>query len=69
MKTTEPKLDDRTEQPYMGIRTQVPMEEMGSGLIPRLHGEVMSYLKKQDVAPKARRAAPRSRTDGMKTRC
>ena len=51
MKTTEPKLDDRTEQPYMGIRTQVPMEEMGSGLIPRLHGEVMSYLKKQDVAP------------------
>jgi len=51
MKTTEPKLDNRTEQPYMGIRTQVPMEEMGSGLIPRLHGEVMGYLKKQGAAP------------------
>src|SRR5215213_1293201 len=51
MKTTEPKLDDRIEQPYMGIRTQVTMEEMGAGVIPRLHGEVMAYLKKQDVAP------------------
>jgi effector-binding domain-containing protein len=51
MKITEPKLDDRTEQPYMGIRTLVPMEEMGSGLIPRLHGEVMGYLKKHGVAP------------------
>jgi len=51
MKTTEPKLDDRTEQPYMGIRTQVPMRERGSGLIPQLHGEVMTYLKKQGVAP------------------
>jgi effector-binding domain-containing protein len=51
MKTTEPKLDDRTEQPYMGIRTQVPVGEMGSGLIPRLHGEVIGYLKKQGIAP------------------
>jgi effector-binding domain-containing protein len=48
---TKPKLEDRTEQHYVGIRTQVPMEEMGSGLIPRLHGEVMDYLKKQGVAP------------------
>jgi effector-binding domain-containing protein len=51
MKITEPKLDERTEQPYMGIRTQVPMKEMGQGLIPRLHGEVMAYLKKQGVEP------------------
>jgi effector-binding domain-containing protein len=51
MKITEPKLDDRAEVPYMGIRTQVSMEEMGAGLIPRLHGEVMDYLKKQGVAP------------------
>ena len=51
MKITEPKLEDRKELPYMGIRTQVPMEEMGSGLIPQLHGEVMAYLKKHGVAP------------------
>ena len=35
----------------MGIRTQVSMEEMGSGLIPRLHGEVMAWLEKHGVAP------------------
>ena len=34
MKLTEPKVDERPDVPYMGIRTQVPMEEMGSGLIP-----------------------------------
>ena len=51
MKLTEPRLDDRAEVPYIGIRTQVAMEEMGSGLIPRLHGEVMDYLKTQGVAP------------------
>jgi effector-binding domain-containing protein len=51
MKTTEPKLDERAEQPYMGIRTQVPMEEMASDLIPRLHGEVMDYLKQQGAQP------------------
>jgi effector-binding domain-containing protein len=51
MKITEPKLDDRTEQPSIGIRTLVPMEEMGSGLIPRLHGEVFAWLEKHDVAP------------------
>ncbi|HEY3230779.1 MAG TPA: GyrI-like domain-containing protein [Roseiflexaceae bacterium] len=51
MKITDPKLEDRTEQPYMGIRTQVPMKEMGAGLIPRLHGEVFAWLKKQGVAP------------------
>jgi effector-binding domain-containing protein len=51
MKITEPKLDDRAEVPYMGIRTQVSMEELGSGLIPRLHGEVIDYLQQQGVEP------------------
>ncbi len=36
MKLTEPKLHDRAEQPYMGIRTQVSMAEMGSGVLARL---------------------------------
>jgi effector-binding domain-containing protein len=51
MKLTEPKIDERQDVPSMGIRTQARLEEMGSGLIPRLHGEVMDYLRKQDAAP------------------
>ena len=51
MKLTEPKIDQRKEVPYMGIRVQVPMEEMGSGLIPRLHAEIMDYLQKQGTGP------------------
>ena len=51
MKITAPKLDERTAQPTVGIRTQVPMEELGNGIIPRLHGEVIAWLGKQDVTP------------------
>ncbi len=48
---TEPALVDREEVPYMGIRTQVTMQELGTGVIPQLHSEVMAYLQKQGVAP------------------
>jgi effector-binding domain-containing protein len=51
MKLTEPKIDERQEVAYMGIRTQARLEELGSGLIPRLHGEVMDYLQQQGVEP------------------
>jgi effector-binding domain-containing protein len=51
MAITGPKVDDRQEVPYMGIRVQVPMAELGSGLIPQLHEEVMGYLQTQDVKP------------------
>ena len=51
MKITEPKLSDREAQHYMGIRTQVPMKEMGKGVIPQLQGEVLVWLEKQGVAP------------------
>jgi len=47
----KPKLEDRSEQPYVGIRTQVSMEEMGTGVIPQLHGEVYAWLGKQSVSP------------------
>jgi effector-binding domain-containing protein len=47
---TEPKLEDRAEQRYVGIRTQVPMKEFKK-VIPQLHGEVFSWLEKQGVAP------------------
>lgn len=48
---TDPKLEDRAEQHYAGIRVQVPMSELGSGLIPQLHDEVMGWLKEQGVSP------------------
>jgi effector-binding domain-containing protein len=51
MKITEPKLEDRNAQHYMGIRTQVPMKEMGKGVIPQLLGEVFVWLEKQGVVP------------------
>ena len=50
MKITEPKLEDRTEQPYMGIRTEVPMRQLPE-VIPQLLGEVFAWLGKQGIAP------------------
>lgn len=50
MKTTEPKLDERTDQPTVGIRTQASMNELGS-IIPQLNGEVFTWLEKRGVAP------------------
>jgi effector-binding domain-containing protein len=48
---TEPRLEDRSAQHYVGIRTQATMQEMRAGLIPRLLGEVFAWLEKQGVAP------------------
>ncbi|HEX6484020.1 MAG TPA: GyrI-like domain-containing protein [Ktedonobacteraceae bacterium] len=48
---TEPKLEDRSAQHYVAIRTQVTMQELGTGVIPQLHSEVLAWLKKQGVAP------------------
>lgn len=53
VKMTQPKLENRLEQHYVGIRTLATLQEMGSGLIPRLHGEVMDWLQTQGVAPGA----------------
>lgn len=47
---TEPKLEDRKERHYMGIRTQVPMKEFKKAT-PQLLGEVFAWLEKQGVAP------------------
>lgn len=47
---TEPKLDERPDQHYMGIRTEVPMRQLGT-VIPQLNGEVFAWLGKQGVAP------------------
>ncbi len=48
---TEPKVEDRAEQHYAGIRAQVTMDELGSGIIPQLHSEVMAWLDQQGVPP------------------
>jgi effector-binding domain-containing protein len=45
-----PKLEDRNEQPYMGIRTQSTMRNLGK-VIPKLLGEVFVRLEQNDVEP------------------
>jgi effector-binding domain-containing protein len=50
-KTTLPKIDQRPETHYLGIRTQVTLQEMGSGIIPQLHGEIMQWMQQQGAAP------------------
>ena len=47
---TEPKIEDRDDQHYVGIRTQVTMQELGK-LLPPLWGEVYGWLAKQGLKP------------------
>jgi effector-binding domain-containing protein len=47
---TEPKLEERPAQPYVGIRTETPMAELGE-VIPRLHDEVLSWLEARGLSP------------------
>ena len=46
---TEPKIEDRKAQPYMGIRTRVALQELDV-VIPQGIGEVFAFLGKQGVA-------------------
>src|SRR5688500_7079874 len=47
---TEPKVENRDAQHYVGIRTQVPMKGLKKA-IPQLTGEVFAWLEKQGVEP------------------
>ena len=47
---TKPKLEDRTEQPYVGIRTRVPMSEFKK-IVPQFLDELFAWLGKQGVEP------------------
>ena len=47
---TEPKVEDRSEQPYVAIRTQATMQTLGT-VIPQGIGEVAAWLGKQGAAP------------------
>ncbi len=46
----KPKVENRNEQHYVAIRTQVTMQELGD-VIPRLHSEVFGWLRNQDKNP------------------
>lgn len=50
MKTTEPKLEDRAAQHYVGIRTQAGGNELPT-VIPQLLEEVFAWLGQQNTAP------------------
>lgn len=50
MKITEPKIENRNAQPYVGIRTQATLQELGT-VIPQLLGEVFGWLGKRSVEP------------------
>jgi effector-binding domain-containing protein len=47
---TDPKIEDRKEQPYVGIRSLVKMQDLGS-VIPQQIGEVAAWLNQQGVKP------------------
>jgi effector-binding domain-containing protein len=47
---SRPKVEERTEQPYVARRTQATMHELGT-VIPQLLGEVFAWLGTQGAAP------------------
>jgi len=47
---SKPKLEDRTEQPYIGMRTQVPISKIKQ-IIPQFLGELFGWLGKHSIAP------------------
>lgn len=51
VKTTEPKIDERADMPYAAVRTQISVDEMGSGIIPQLHDEVIAWLDQHGLKP------------------
>ena len=50
MKMTQPMLEDRNEQPYMGIRTEASLTELDQ-VVPVLLAEVFAWLGKQGMTP------------------
>ncbi len=47
---TEPKIIERTDQPYVAIRANVTMAKLGETL-PPLHGEVFGWLGSRGIEP------------------
>jgi effector-binding domain-containing protein len=47
----EPNWEHRSERHYIAIRTQLTLQALGTGVIPRLQREVRVWLEKQGIAP------------------
>src|SRR5205085_980723 len=47
---SQPKVEERAEQPYVARRTQATMHELGT-VIPQLLGEIFAWLGTQGAAP------------------
>ena len=49
--TTEPKIDERTEQPYLGIRSVTPWQQLPT-VIPQFIGQVFGFLDQHGIQPR-----------------
>lgn len=49
-KVTEPKIENRSEQPYVGIRTKASLPELPT-VIPQTLDEVFAWLVQRGIAP------------------
>jgi len=47
---TEPQLEQRQAQPYLGIRSQLTIQELGT-VLPPLSDEVFAWLQKEGLKP------------------
>lgn len=47
---SQPTIEERQDQPYVGIKTRVPMQQLPE-VIPQLLDEVMAWLGTQGVGP------------------
>lgn len=50
LKITEPTIEDRNEQPYVGIRTKASLPELPT-VIPQTLDEVFAWLGQRGIAP------------------
>jgi effector-binding domain-containing protein len=46
----EPRIDERPERPYLGIRTQTPFQGMFKA-VTQLRKELLGWVKQQGIAP------------------
>ena len=53
--SSAPEIVTRAEQPYVAIRAQVTMQDLGT-VVPPLNQEVFAWLGARGAAPPARRS-------------
>ncbi|MFN8514547.1 MAG: GyrI-like domain-containing protein [Thermomicrobiales bacterium] len=47
---TEPKIEERAEQPYLGIRATAAMRDLPT-VIPQTHGELFAWCRERGISP------------------